>query len=206
MDTASRKRLTREESKAQTRARLIAVGRKHFLRHGLGGSVAEQIAEDAGYSRGALYSHFDSKEDLFIAVIEEQEAHHFEAFRSILEDELSARERLKKFRDTFVGVVTDHEWIILHSEFEAEALRSSHIRDRFLKFHRKAIRDGSELINKLSISSEVGLKLRPDEFVMAMLTFSLGMGVNQKLFGKELSSRCARRLIELLFNELIAAP
>jgi AcrR family transcriptional regulator len=47
-----RKRLTREESRAQTRATLIAVGRRHFLRYGLGGAVAEKIAEDAGYSRG----------------------------------------------------------------------------------------------------------------------------------------------------------
>jgi TetR/AcrR family transcriptional regulator, transcriptional repressor of aconitase len=44
------KRLTREESRAQTRATLIAVGREHFLRYGLGGAVAEKIAEDAGYS------------------------------------------------------------------------------------------------------------------------------------------------------------
>ena len=49
----------------QTRATLIAVGREHFLRYGLGGAVAEKIAEDAGYSRGALYSNFDGKEDLF---------------------------------------------------------------------------------------------------------------------------------------------
>src|ERR1700759_5504076 len=57
--TKPRKRLTREESRAQTRATLIAVGRRHFLRYGLGGAVAEKIAEDAGYSRGALYSNFD---------------------------------------------------------------------------------------------------------------------------------------------------
>jgi hypothetical protein len=50
-----RNRLTREESQAQTCASLIAVGRKHFLRYGLGGAVAEKIAEDAGYSRGAPF-------------------------------------------------------------------------------------------------------------------------------------------------------
>ena len=44
-----RKRLTREESRAQTRATLMAVGREHFIRYGLGGAVAEKIAEDAGY-------------------------------------------------------------------------------------------------------------------------------------------------------------
>ena len=65
-----RRRLTREQSRAVTRATLIAVGRAHFLRYGLGGAVAEKIAEDAGYSRGALYSNFDGKEELFLAVIQ----------------------------------------------------------------------------------------------------------------------------------------
>ena len=67
--TKPRKRLTRQASQAQTRATLLAVGREHFLRYGLGGAVAEKIAEDAGYSRGALYSNFNGKEDLFLAVI-----------------------------------------------------------------------------------------------------------------------------------------
>jgi AcrR family transcriptional regulator len=91
--TKPRKRLTREESRAQTRATLIAVGRAHFLRYGLGGAVAEKIAEDAGYSRGALYSNFDGKEELFLAVIREEQKHRVNVFSSILEQEPSAKRR-----------------------------------------------------------------------------------------------------------------
>ena len=70
-----RKRLTRQESQAQTRATLLTVGREHFLRYGLGGAVAEKIAEDAGSPRGAalallmlgeaelLGGHLDEAED-----------------------------------------------------------------------------------------------------------------------------------------------
>jgi AcrR family transcriptional regulator len=47
----------------------MTVGRKYFLSHGLGGSVAERIAEDSGYSRGVFYSNFDGVEDLFLAVV-----------------------------------------------------------------------------------------------------------------------------------------
>jgi len=202
----SRKRLSREESRAQTRARLISVGREHFLRYGLGGAVAEKIAEDAGYSRGALYSNFDGKEELFLAVIEEQEAHHFEVFSSILsDDKSSAKERLRKFRDTFADVVTDRDWIVLHTELEAEALRSERIRASFLRLHRRNILDGSRLVSDLSKSSGVRLKMRPQEFIMAMLAFSLGMAVNQKLLGDELSQRSTRMLIQSLFDELISA-
>ena len=102
-----RKRLTREESRAQTRATLMAVGRGHFIRYGLGGAVAEKIAEDAGYSRGALYSNFDGKEELFLAVIREEQALRMQAFHSMFKEEPSAKERLRKMRDAIADVVTD---------------------------------------------------------------------------------------------------
>src|ERR1700679_82669 len=108
-----RKRLTREESRAQTRSTLISVGRQHFLRYGLGGAVAEKIAEDAGYSRGALYSNFDGKEELFLAVIREEQDLRMQAFHSMFKEEPSAKERLRKMRDAIADLVTDPDWIVL---------------------------------------------------------------------------------------------
>src|SRR5580692_8884338 len=94
--TRPRKRLTREESRAQTRATLIAVGRRHFLRYGLGGAVAEKIAEDAGYSRGALYSNFDGKLVLFLTEIQEEQGRSVKVFRSLLKQETTGKKWLKK--------------------------------------------------------------------------------------------------------------
>src|SRR3984893_19203929 len=99
-----RKRLTREESRSQTRANLMAVGREHFIRYGLGGAVAEKIAEDAGYSRGALYSNFDGKEDLFLAVIREEQDRRMESFRSIFKEEPSAKQRLRRMREAIADL------------------------------------------------------------------------------------------------------
>lgn len=200
-----RRRLTREESRALTRTRLIAIGRAHFLRYGLGGAVAEKIAEEAGYSRGALYSNFDGKEELFLAVIREQEAHRFEIFRSILNEKSSSKERLRKLRDTFADLVMDRDWIVLHTEFEAEALRNDRARESFLKLYRQTIRDGESLINELLKSSEVTLSMRPADFIVAMLSFSLGLAVNQKILGTELSQKSTRALIQSLFDDLISA-
>src|ERR1700731_4896198 len=126
--TKPRKRLTREESRAQTRATLIAVGRRHFLRYGLGGAVAEKITEDAGNSRGALYSNFQGKEDLFVAVIQEEQARHLNVFRSLLKEEPPGKTPTKKMRDAIANLKADHDWIVLRAEFEVVALRSERIR------------------------------------------------------------------------------
>jgi AcrR family transcriptional regulator len=200
-----RKRLTREESRAQTRAALVAMGRKHFLRYGLGGAVAEQIAEDAGYSRGALYANFDGKEDLFLAVIREEQASRTNMFRSILKDEPSSKKRLRKMRDTIADMVTNHDWIVLRAEFEAGALRSERIRQSFVEIHRQQIHDGGDLVKYLLRSSEIISRLKPDDFIMVILNLTHGLAVTQKILGAELSHKSTRSLIQSLFDHLMSS-
>ena len=200
-----KKRLTREESRAQTRATLIAVGRKHFLRYGLGGAVTEKIAEDAGYSRGAFYANFEDKEDLFLAVIREEQACRSNIFRSILRDEPSSKKRLRKMRDTIADTLTDRDWIVLRAEFEAGALRSERIRQSFVEMHRLQIHDGEELVKDLLKSSEVISRLKPDDFIMVMQNLAHGLAVTQKILGAELSEKNTRSLIQSLFDQLMSS-
>jgi TetR/AcrR family transcriptional regulator, transcriptional repressor of aconitase len=198
-----RKRLTREESRAQTRATLMAVGREHFIRYGLGGAVAEKIAEDAGYSRGALYSNFEGKEELFLAVIREEQDRRTEALHSMFKEEPSAKERLRKLREAIADLVTDPDWIVLRAEFEAGALRNERIRQTFVEVHRKQVRDGGNLIRNLAQSSDIHLGLKPNEFIMIILNLTHGLAVTQKILGAELSPKGTRHLIHSLFDHLI---
>lgn len=200
-----RKRLTREESQAQTRATLMAVGRKHFIRYGLGGAVAEKIAEDAGYSRGALYSNFDGKEELFLAVIREEQNLRMQAFNSMFKEEPSGKERLRKMRDAVADVVTDPDWIVLRAEFEAGALRNERIRQTFVEVHRQQVRDAGNLIRNLVRSSEIHMRIKPNEFMMIILNLTHGLAVTQKILGAELSPKGTRHLIHSLFDHLISS-
>jgi TetR/AcrR family transcriptional regulator, transcriptional repressor of aconitase len=200
-----RKRLTREESRALTRATLIAVGRRHFLRYGLGGAVAEKIAEDAGYSRGALYANFDGKEELFLAVIREEQARRLNVFSSILKQESSAKQRLKKMRDTIANLLTDHDWIVLRAEFEAGALRNERIRQSFVEVHRQQIRDGGDLVRDLLRSPEITSRLKPDDFITVIINLAHGLAVTQRILGAEISQKSTRTLIQSLFDHLISS-
>ena len=64
---------TQAERRARTRAALVASARALFAERGFAGAGREEIVERAGLTRGALYHHFASKEDLFAAVYEEVE-------------------------------------------------------------------------------------------------------------------------------------
>jgi AcrR family transcriptional regulator len=63
-------RMTREESQAQTRAKLISVAQTLFTRDGYAATSLERIADEAGFSKGAVYSNFDGKESLFLDVLD----------------------------------------------------------------------------------------------------------------------------------------
>src|SRR5271165_4839786 len=65
-------RMTREQSRANTRERLMRAARSVFARSGFHGAAVEEIASEAGFSTGALYSNFNGKEDLFLALMERE--------------------------------------------------------------------------------------------------------------------------------------
>jgi AcrR family transcriptional regulator len=59
-------RLTRAEQQALTRERLLAAAERVLARHGYGGASIDLITAEAGYSKGAIYSNFESKEAVFL--------------------------------------------------------------------------------------------------------------------------------------------
>ena len=62
-------RLNRAETKEQTHRRLLEAAERVFLKMGYQGATLDSIAADAGYTKGAVYWHFDSKEALFLELL-----------------------------------------------------------------------------------------------------------------------------------------
>lgn len=89
-------RLKRAESRSLTQARLLAAARELFSREGYAATSLERIALKAGYSKGAVYSNFDSKDEIFLAVLEAQ---GLEALEPLLD-------KLEELED--VAAVIDH--------------------------------------------------------------------------------------------------
>src|SRR5256885_16567377 len=63
------KRLSRNERKAHTRAELIGAAARVFARSGYHGTTVDDVAEEAGFTKGAFYSNFESKEDVFVELV-----------------------------------------------------------------------------------------------------------------------------------------
>ena len=77
-------RLTRAEQQRRTHEHLLDAGREVFLRRGFLAATVEEIAADAGYTRGAVYKHFDGKEGLWLAIVDGHADAHVRWLRDAL--------------------------------------------------------------------------------------------------------------------------
>src|ERR1700716_3855888 len=67
-----KRRLTREERQAQTRQELLDAAARVFVKRGFTGASVEEISAEAGYTRGAFYSNFRSKNELFVELLHDR--------------------------------------------------------------------------------------------------------------------------------------
>lgn len=116
-------RTTREASKAATRERLLAQARRLFREQGYAATSLEQIAEAADVTKGAIYGHFASKEDLLITAMEAQGV---PAWAGRLNPSLPLRERLAGFSRAMAAddAFRDAGDLAMELEFLAAVLRS----------------------------------------------------------------------------------
>ncbi|MEU7478771.1 TetR/AcrR family transcriptional regulator [Lentzea sp. NPDC042327] len=77
-------RLTRAEQQRLTHDHLLTAGRQVFLRRGFLAATVEEIAADAGYTRGAVYKHFGGKEGLWLALVDTDADTHLHTLRTAL--------------------------------------------------------------------------------------------------------------------------
>jgi len=122
-------RLTREESKANTRERLLGAARTAFARSGFHGASVEEIASEAGFSTGALYSNFDGKEDLFLAVMERAIDEHAREISDAVRARSSMTERATGgARQWMTMIEREPEVLLLFMEFWAYGVRDAQVR------------------------------------------------------------------------------
>jgi AcrR family transcriptional regulator len=124
-------RLTREQSKANTRERLLLAARRVFARHGFHGASVEEIASEAGFSTGALYSNFDGKEDLFLVLMEREIDEHAREIADAVGARASVSERAAGgARQWMTMIEREPEVLLLFMEFWAYGVRDAGVRPK----------------------------------------------------------------------------
>lgn len=122
-----------------TRARLIQSAEKVFARDGFEAAKLEEIATDAGYTRGAVYANFDSKEDLFFALLEREISARISTLEKEMDKVREPEAKLKAMREFFLTKTLDRRWCLLALEFKLFAVRHPEVKQRLAAMHRRFV-------------------------------------------------------------------
>src|SRR5690349_21539718 len=129
-----------QERSDATRARLIRAAEKIFARDGFEAAKLEEIAAEAGRTRGALYANFDSKEDLFLALLEGEISSRINTVEQMTRSVRDPEAKLLAFREFFLTICQDRRWSLLALEFKLFAVRHPDVKARLAAMNRRLVK------------------------------------------------------------------
>ena len=133
MSTLTRKRVSREQSQAETRERLLNAAGREVVRGGVMAASLRGICEAAGYSQGAFYSNFDSKDDLLLELMARHMREETQALRALIaasaDSDLDAT--LRRISERLAELSQTAEWSLLAVELQLYARRDATFAARY---------------------------------------------------------------------------
>lgn len=195
-------RLTRGERRERTREELIAAADRSFTAQGFHATSVDQIATDAGYTTGAIYSNFASKEDLFFAVYERRTDRMTGEMERILREAGPAEGLARVSTETVQRRGRDDGWLAVFLEFWAHVIRHSELRERFVHIHERVRAPLIEAVERLAEERGFNLPVGSMQFTMAMNAMQVGLALERLTQPDLIDVTLGARLSQVVFTAL----
>jgi AcrR family transcriptional regulator len=197
--------LTRSEKQAKTRSALLKSAAKLICRKGITDASVEEVATDAGYTKGAFYANFKSKEEMFLVMLDEKYAAELEGLESALS---RAGDPADEVRDAAVEFVrfawSDPQWPKLYFEFAAYAARNDDFRQELLTRDRRVREQMAEVYRRWA-AEHVAVEPPIPVEDLAMMTFCMANGfIMGQLIEPELGEELYGTMMATFFRGVAA--
>lgn len=193
-------RMTRAESKERTRQRLLAQAQRLFRERGYAATSLEQIAEAAEVTKGAIYGHFVSKEDLMLSALEAAPAPDYST--TLNDQSRPLRERLAEFsRSLAAEEPGDTEELAMYLEFFAALLRAPDALHRFSSSRERRLRELAHADNDDSADiGELAAGITPVQAWTIGQAMLVGLQIERRLTPGLVTPEVFERAFSLLAN------
>jgi len=165
-------------TRAQTRARLLKAAGTVFAERGYDGASLDDVAVAAGLTKGAVYSSFASKEELFYALMRERIRERLELVTKAVERQASVRDITRDAGSALAELISSQaEWHLLFIEFWARAVRDPDLRDEFARERRSARELIASLLQEQAAEANVELPAPAEQLAVAVLALANGIAI-----------------------------
>ena len=173
--------LSKARHSEQTRSRLLQAAEKIFARDGFEAAKLEEIAAAAGYTRGAFYANFDSKESLFLAMLEEKIHDRIQKTREAADRFQDPVKKLHALRDYFAGSAQDCEWILIGLEFKLFALRHRELKAKVSAMRQRISAAATSVLEELFTAANVQLPVSTAAFAISLAALTNALELDRML-------------------------
>jgi AcrR family transcriptional regulator len=170
-------RLTRAQQRAVTRERLLAAAAQVIDRHGYGGASIDLISAEAGYSKGAIYSNFESKEAVFL-----------ELLRLYMERDMAALEQIVGLHPDSLSAVltgwletmnTENDCPLLVTELQLQARRSPAFAERYYALQERQTRILAKILERYFEAASTPLPMDSFDLARSMIALAEGLSLQR---------------------------
>ena len=172
------RRLTRDEKKALTREKLLDAATRVFARRGFTAASIDEVADEAGLTKGAVYSQFGSKDDLVVALFEERLDKLTLGIPGALdmdsdvESQAEAAGRLlEKLEDE------ERDLFLLQNEFQIHAIRNPQFSEAYRRRTERIRAEIVKLVEQGAATMDVPLTMPSNEVALVVNALALGLGL-----------------------------
>ncbi|HEV3129083.1 MAG TPA: TetR/AcrR family transcriptional regulator [Solirubrobacteraceae bacterium] len=199
----SQQTLTRREKQRHTRKCLLEAAAQIFSKQGLERTSIDQVAQTAGYTKGAFYANFKSKEELFLVMLDERFSGELERLDAALVGSHDAQEEAMAAAADFIHFAGDDDWPRLYFQFVAHAAQDDEFRQE-LATRMAAMRQRvGGIFKRWKESYDIPPAL-PIEQITAMICFMADGFLVDRMIEPELSEELYTTMVGVFLRGLKA--
>ncbi len=193
------RRLSRQESRQQTRERLLEAATKVFSKRGFYEASLDEVAEEAGFSKGAVYSNFANKEGLFMALLDRHLKVELQNVTSQFTQE--GKEGESTLRRSFATHLEEQRtWNMLSIEFSLYAMRHPVVQQQLAERYRLGREALATTVRETQQAKQDISKLSPEYIAWALLALGNGLALQAYLEPGVMPTDLYSTLVEQLFR------
>jgi AcrR family transcriptional regulator len=172
--------LSRKEKQAKTRSALLRSAAKLICRKGITEASIDDVAADAGYTKGAFYANFKSKEEMFLVMLDQAYAEELERLEAHLPGEGDRADEVRRSAEDFLDFVrSDPDWPRLYFEFVVYAARNPEFREELATRNRAMRERMAEVIRNWAADLSAQAPFPYEELALMLFCMADGFLIQQ---------------------------
>jgi AcrR family transcriptional regulator len=199
----SRKRLTRADSRDQTTQRLLEAAQKLIAKKGLSAASVEDIAAAAGYTRGAFYSNFGSKGDLFIELLRRDHEKSMLDLGALRSDTLSLDQIQTRVREIYARLYDDSECFMNWTEARMLAARDTRFRAKLNALLAEKRGQIAAFIEYFHQRAGVTPQVPPEAMAMGFMSLVEGVKLSMLSSPTDMTAETAEAVLKLFVDSIM---